>query len=48
MAPAGMHINRVIPRVSVLPFKPRENPNANIDVIVVITEVIMAVSRTGE
>lgn len=48
MAPAVMHIDRVIPRVSLLELKPRENADADIDAIVIIAEVIVAVLRTGE
>jgi len=43
-----MFINRVIPGMATFALEPRENAYADIEVIVVITKVEVAVSRTGE
>ncbi len=46
--PAVMHVDRVVPGVDPLDFKPREDADAEIGVIVVIAEVVVAVTRIGE
>ena len=48
VAPAVMLINRVIPRMASSALIPREDTYADIEVIVVVAEVVVAVARTGE
>ena len=48
IVPSVIHINRVVPDVASLAFKPRENAEAQVHTIVVIAKIIMAVTRAGK